>query len=146
VSVPRGRLIICPNCQAISAQWNGGHAEYMAAAAEAAMLLPDAISYVDAAPIMGAGNTVWDGLKIAAPRPAQTVAVLGIGGLGHLAVQYARVAGFRTITVSRSPAKDDFIREKWSRPSTKRRAGNWPLFTKRRPSGVRRLAQPSTFS
>jgi alcohol dehydrogenase len=83
----------------------------MVAAAEAAMLLPEALAYVDAAPILGAGNTVWGGLKRAAPQPAQTVAVVGIGGLGHLAVQYARVAGFRTIAVSRTRAKDEFIRE-----------------------------------
>ena len=75
------------------------------------MLLPDGISYEQAAPIFCAGYTVWSGLRWADPQPHERVAVLGIGGLGHLAVQYAKAAGFETIAVSHSPDKDKFIRE-----------------------------------
>jgi D-arabinose 1-dehydrogenase-like Zn-dependent alcohol dehydrogenase len=58
-----------------------------------------------------AGYTVWSGLRWADPKPGERVAVIGIGGLGHLAVQYAKAAGFETIAVSRSPDKDRLIRE-----------------------------------
>src|SRR6516225_9662239 len=75
------------------------------------MLLPDGLSFEQAAPIFCAGYTVWSGFRWAAPQPGERVAVVGIGGLGHLAVQYAKAAGFNTIAVSHSPDKDQFIRE-----------------------------------
>jgi D-arabinose 1-dehydrogenase-like Zn-dependent alcohol dehydrogenase len=89
----------------------GGHAEYMLAYADATMLLPDGLSYEQAAPIFCAGYTVWSGLRWADPKPYERIAVVGIGGLGHLAVQYAKASGFLTIAVSRSPDKDGAIRE-----------------------------------
>ena len=70
-----------------------------------------ALSYEQAAPIFCAGYTVWSGLRWANPKPHERVAVLGIGGLGHLAVQYAKAAGFDTIAISHSPDKDKMIRE-----------------------------------
>jgi alcohol dehydrogenase len=79
--------------------------------ADATFLIPDGISYEQAAPIFCAGYTVWSGLRWARPQPHERVAVLGIGGLGHLAVQYAKAAGFVTIAISRSPDKDKMIRE-----------------------------------
>jgi alcohol dehydrogenase len=75
------------------------------------MLLPDELSYEQAAPIFCAGYTVWSGLRWAQPKPHERVAVVGIGGLGHLAVQYAKAAGFETVAVSRSPDKDRLVRE-----------------------------------
>ncbi|HEY0256229.1 MAG TPA: alcohol dehydrogenase catalytic domain-containing protein [Candidatus Methylacidiphilales bacterium] len=108
----RGQRVLCREHLATSEQLQGGHAEYMTAFADAAMLLPDKLSYSQAAPLFGAGYTVWSGLRRANPLPAQTVAVLGIGGLGHLALQYAKAAGFNTVAISRSPDKADFIREK----------------------------------
>jgi alcohol dehydrogenase len=107
----RGRTVLCPDHLATSEQLQGGHAEYMTAFAEAAMPLPDALSYTQAAPLMGAGYTVWSGLRRAEPLPGQIVAVLGVGGLGHLALQYAKAAGFTTVAVSRSSDKTDFIRQ-----------------------------------
>ncbi len=89
----------------------GGHAEYMLAYADATMLLPDSLSYEQAAPIFCAGYTVWSGLRWADPQPHERLAIVGIGGLGHLAVQYAKAAGFETIAVSRSSDKDKLIRE-----------------------------------
>ena len=79
--------------------------------ADATMLIPDGLSYEQAAPIFCAGYTVWAGLRWADPKPHERVAVLGIGGLGHLAIQYAKAAGFETIAISHSPDKDKFIRE-----------------------------------
>ncbi len=90
---------------------SGGHAEYMLAYADATVLLPGSLSYEQAAPIFCAGYTAWSGLRWADPQPGERIAVVGIGGLGHLAVQYAKAAGFFTIAVSRSPDKDNLIRE-----------------------------------
>ena len=90
---------------------NGGHAEYMVAYADATMLLPDGLEYEQAAPLFCAGYTVWSGLRWAEPQPSERLAVVGIGGLGHLAVQYAKAAGFTTIAISHSADKDKLIRE-----------------------------------
>jgi alcohol dehydrogenase len=78
--------------------------------AAATTLIPEGLSYEQAAPIFCAGYTVWGGLCWAEPKPGERVAVLGIGGLGHLAIQYAKAAGFETIAISHSPDKDKFIR------------------------------------
>jgi alcohol dehydrogenase len=103
--------MFCAEMLGTSMQLQGGHAEYMLAYADATMLLPEGLSYEQAAPIFCAGYTVWSGLRWAAPQPGERVAVVGIGGLGHLAVQYAKAAGFHTIAVSRSPDKDKLIRD-----------------------------------
>jgi D-arabinose 1-dehydrogenase-like Zn-dependent alcohol dehydrogenase len=79
---------------------SGGHAGYTLAFVDATMLLPEAISYEQAAPIFCASYTVWSGLRLADPMPGERIAVVGIGGLGHLAVQYAKAAGFETPAVS----------------------------------------------
>jgi D-arabinose 1-dehydrogenase-like Zn-dependent alcohol dehydrogenase len=89
----------------------GGHAEFMPMYADATLLIPDGVSYEQAAPIFCAGYTVWSGLRWAKPLPHERIAVLGIGGLGHLAVQYAKAAGFETIAISHSADKDKLIRE-----------------------------------
>jgi alcohol dehydrogenase len=107
----RRKPMFCADQTGTGMQAQGGHAEYMPAAAEATMLLPDGLSYEQAAPIFCAGYTVWSGLRWGDPKPGERVAVVGIGGLGHLAVQYAKAAGFVTIAVSRSPDKDAMIRQ-----------------------------------
>lgn len=107
----RGRPMFCAEQIGTGGQMSGGHAEYMLAYADATVLLPDGLSYDQAAPIFCAGYTVWSGLRWADPQPGERIAVVGLGGLGHLAVQYAKAAGFTTIAVSRSPDKDQLIRE-----------------------------------
>jgi alcohol dehydrogenase len=107
----RGRRMFCPYQKDTGLDLQGGHAEYMLMYAGATFLIPDNIAYEQAAPIFCAGYTVWSGLRWANPKPHERVAVLGIGGLGHLAVQYAKAAGFETIAISRSPDKDKMIRE-----------------------------------
>ena len=107
----REKKNFCASQQATGIQLQGGHAEFMPMFADATMLIPDALSFEQAAPIFCAGYTVWSGLRWAKPQPHERVAVLGIGGLGHLAVQYAKAAGFETIAISHSPDKDKFIRE-----------------------------------
>jgi alcohol dehydrogenase len=107
----RGRPMFCAQQVATGMEISGGHAEYMPAHADATMLVPDGLSYEQAAPIFCAGYTVWSGLRWADPQPHERIAVVGIGGLGHLALQYAKAAGFHTIAVSRSSDKDKLIRE-----------------------------------
>jgi alcohol dehydrogenase len=107
----RGKGLFCSEQISTGMQMPGGHAEYMTAYANSTVLLPEGLSYEQAAPIFCAGYTVWSGLRIADPKPHETVAVVGVGGLGHLAVQYAKAAGFQTIAVSRSPDKDKLVRE-----------------------------------
>ncbi|HZP31725.1 MAG TPA: alcohol dehydrogenase catalytic domain-containing protein [Candidatus Acidoferrales bacterium] len=107
----RGKKMFCPNQKSTGVNLQGGHAEYMPMYADATYLIPEGISYEQAAPIFCAGYTVYSGLRWADPRPHERVAVLGIGGLGHLAVQYAKAAGFETIAISHSPDKDKMIRE-----------------------------------
>ena len=107
----RGKSLFCSEQIGTSMQMPGGHAQFMTAYAASTVLLPDGLSYEQAAPIFCAGYTVWSGLRIADPKPHETVAVVGVGGLGHLAVQYAKASGFQTIAVSRSPDKDKFVRE-----------------------------------
>jgi alcohol dehydrogenase len=107
----RGKPLFCENLIGTSGEADGGHAEYMLALSDSTMLLPEGLSYEQAAPIFCAGYTVWSGFRWADPKPAERVAVIGIGGLGHLAVQYAKAAGFEVIAVSHSPDKDKLIKE-----------------------------------
>jgi dehydrogenase len=107
----RGRRMFCPYMKGTGVDVPGGHAEYMLMNADATYLIPDKVSYEQAAPIFCAGYTVYSGLRWADPQPHERVAVLGIGGLGHLAVQYAKAAGFETIAISHSPDKDKLIRD-----------------------------------
>ena len=90
---------------------DGAHAEYVAVDAGGTILLPEKISYELAAPTLCAGYTVWAALRRAAPKPGARIAVVGIGGLGHLAIQFAKVAGFHVIAVTGSADKKGIARE-----------------------------------
>jgi dehydrogenase len=79
----------------------------MLAYADATMLLPDEISYEQAAPIFCAGYTVYGGLRTADPKPHHRIAVVGIGGLGHLGIQYSKAGGFHTVAVTHSKDKEE---------------------------------------
>ena len=107
----RGKKELCPNAVSTGIGLQGSHAEYMLAYADATMLIPSGLSYEQAAPIFCAGYTVWSGLRLADPKPHERVAVVGIGGLGHLALQYAKAAGFETVAITRSKDKDKMIRQ-----------------------------------
>ncbi len=107
----RGKKELCANAVSTGIGLEGSHAEYMVAYADATMLIPDRLSYEQAAPIFCAGYTVWSGFRFADPKPHERVAVVGIGGLGHLALQYAKAAGFETIAITRSKDKGEMIRE-----------------------------------
>ncbi|WP_310193008.1 alcohol dehydrogenase catalytic domain-containing protein [Bacillus sp. 3255] len=90
---------------------DGGYAEYMVAYEESLSLIPEELSAVEAAPLMCAGETTFSALRNSKARPGDLVAIQGIGGLGHLAVQYARKAGFRTAAISRGSDKEELIRQ-----------------------------------
>jgi len=107
----RGKKELCQNAISTGIGLQGSHAEYMLAYADATMLVPDALSYEQAAPIFCAGYTVWSGLRLADPKPHERIAVVGIGGLGHLALQYSKAAGFETIAVTKSKDKVKTIRD-----------------------------------
>jgi D-arabinose 1-dehydrogenase-like Zn-dependent alcohol dehydrogenase len=80
---------------------DGGYAEYMVAPATALARVPDDLSSVEAAPLMCAGITTFNALRNSGARPGEVVAVLGLGGLGHLGVQFAAKMGFKTIAIAR---------------------------------------------
>jgi alcohol dehydrogenase len=103
----RGKLFFCPNQIATGINIAGSHAEYMVAYADATQLLPNGLSYDQAAPIFCAGYTVYSGLRFADPKPHERVAVIGIGALGHLGIQYSKAAGFETIAVTHSKDKEE---------------------------------------
>jgi len=107
----RGKPMFCAEQIGTSVNVAGGHAEYMVAFGDAAVPLPQGLSYEQAAPIFCAGYTVYSGLRWAEPQPNETVAVVGIGGLGHLALQYAKAAGFKTIAITRSLDKETLARQ-----------------------------------
>jgi len=107
----RGQPMFCGEQVATGIGMPGSHAEYMVAWAGATVLLPEGLSYEQAAPIFCAGYTVYSGFRLAEPKPADRVAVVGVGGLGHLGVQYAKVTGHHTIAVTHSKDKEAHLRE-----------------------------------
>lgn len=86
-------------------------AEYLTVPASSTVLLPDALPYETAAPLLCAGYTSWSALRAGNPQPQERIAVVGIGGLGHLAVQFSNVCGFDTVAVTRTPDKRELARE-----------------------------------
>jgi D-arabinose 1-dehydrogenase-like Zn-dependent alcohol dehydrogenase len=102
----RGDFFACQTATYITGvTLDGGYADYTVARQEALARVPDGMSSTDAAPLMCAGVTTYNCLRNAGARPGDLVAVLGLGGLGHLAVQYAAKMGFRTIAIARGQDK-----------------------------------------
>jgi D-arabinose 1-dehydrogenase-like Zn-dependent alcohol dehydrogenase len=91
--------------------FDGGYAEYMVAPAEALAMVPDELSAVDGAPLMCAGVTTFNALRNSGARGGDVVAVLGIGGLGHLGVQFAAKMGFKTVAIARGKDKEAFAKK-----------------------------------
>ncbi len=106
-SCRRGDFMTCQSAPHITGvSFDGGYAEYMIAPSSTLALIPEGLSAVDAAPLMCAGVTTFNSLRNSGARPGDTVAVLGLGGLGHLAVQFAAKMGFRTIAIARGKDKE----------------------------------------
>ena len=102
----RGDFIVCQNEKITGISFDGGYGEYMIAPAEAVAAIPDDLPAEQAAPLFCAGITVFNALRNVGARAGDTVAVQGIGGLGHLGIQYARQMGFRTIAIGRGRDKE----------------------------------------
>jgi D-arabinose 1-dehydrogenase-like Zn-dependent alcohol dehydrogenase len=108
----RGDLFACQTFTSITGiTYDGGYAEYMIARAEALAAVPAELSPVEAAPLMCAGVTTFNCLRNSGARAGELVAVLGLGGLGHLGVQFAARAGFRTVAIARGKDKESLARE-----------------------------------
>lgn len=102
----RGEFILCQNEKITGISHDGGYAEYIIAPAEGLAAIPDGLSAADAAPIMCAGITVFNALRNAGARAGELVAIQGVGGLGHLAIQYANKMGFHTVAIARKKDKE----------------------------------------
>ncbi|MDX1754100.1 alcohol dehydrogenase [Salinimicrobium sediminis] len=107
----RGDFINCQNAKVSGISYDGGYAEYMTAPQEAVASVPEELSSAEAAPLLCAGITVYNALRNSGIKPGDLVAVQGIGGLGHLAVQYAVKMGMRTVAVSHSDSKKELAKE-----------------------------------
>ena len=107
----RGDFMLCENQPISGISYDGGYADYVLAPANALAFLPEDLADADAAPLLCAGVTTFNGLRNSGARIGDTVVILGIGGLGHLAVQYAAKAGYRTIAVARGQDKAPLARQ-----------------------------------
>lgn len=107
----RGNFKQCESAAVHGITRDGGYAEYVTVSEEALAAVPEAFDAVDAAPLLCAGLTTFNAIRNADVRPGDLVAVLGIGGLGHLGVQYARQGGFETVALSRGTDKAERARE-----------------------------------
>jgi D-arabinose 1-dehydrogenase-like Zn-dependent alcohol dehydrogenase len=108
----RGDFFACTvDLKVTGISFDGGYGEYMIAPAIALARVPDELSSVDGAPLMCAGITTFNALRNSGARPGDLVAVLGLGGLGHLGVQYAAKMGFRTVGIARGKDKEPLARE-----------------------------------
>jgi D-arabinose 1-dehydrogenase-like Zn-dependent alcohol dehydrogenase len=106
----RGDFITCRNLQVPGIAYDGGYAPYVVAPAVALARIPDELTAVEAAPLMCAGITTFNALRHSDARAGDLVAILGIGGLGHLAVQFASKMGFRTVAIARGRDKEELAR------------------------------------
>jgi D-arabinose 1-dehydrogenase-like Zn-dependent alcohol dehydrogenase len=107
----RGDFILCQFEKITAISFDGGYAEYIVVPAEVVAAMPDELPADEAAPLMCAGITVFNSLRNAGARAGDLVAVQGIGGLGHLGIQYARQMGFRTVAIGRGGDKEALARE-----------------------------------
>lgn len=107
----RGDFAMCLNRKVTGIDFDGGYAEYMIAPASALAAIPDDLPAEEAGPFMCAGVTVFNALRHSGARGGDLVAVHGIGGLGHLGIQYARQMGFQTVAINRGNDKEPLARQ-----------------------------------
>jgi D-arabinose 1-dehydrogenase-like Zn-dependent alcohol dehydrogenase len=106
----RGEFFVCVRGQTTGVTYDGGYGEYMIAPASAVARMPAELLPAEAAPLMCAGITTFNALRNSGARPGDVVAVLGLGGLGHLGVQYAAKMGFHTVGIARGKDKEPLAR------------------------------------
>src|SRR5919197_4699735 len=107
----RGDFFACKYAQITGFTYDGGYADYMIASSQALALIPEQLSAAEAAPLMCAGVTTFNALRNSGARAGYAVAILGIGGLGHLAIQFAAKMGFKTIAIARGKDKQELARK-----------------------------------
>src|SRR5438045_4087529 len=107
----RGEFFACVRGQTTGVTYDGGYGEYMVAPASAVALMPAELPPAEAAPLMCAGLTTFNALRNSGARAGDVVAVLGLGGLGHLGVQYAAKMGFHTVGIARGKDKEPLARK-----------------------------------
>jgi D-arabinose 1-dehydrogenase-like Zn-dependent alcohol dehydrogenase len=107
----RGEFFACVRGQVTGISYDGGYGEYLVAPASAVARMPDELPPVEAAPLMCAGLTTFNALRNSGARPGDVVAVLGLGGLGHLGVQYAAKMGFHVVGIARGKDKEPLARQ-----------------------------------
>ncbi|MGW2376698.1 alcohol dehydrogenase catalytic domain-containing protein [Kitasatospora sp. NPDC001683] len=106
-----GDAINCAQLQVPGAAYPGGYADSVIVPADALAAVPDELTATEAAPLACAGVTVFNALRRSAARPGDTVAILGLGGLGHLGVQFAHAMGLRTVAIARGSEKEPLARK-----------------------------------
>lgn len=110
-SCRRGDFITCATGQIPGISYDGGYADYMIAPFEALAAVPEELSSAEAAPLLCAGITMFNALRHSGAKPGYLVAVLGIGGLGHLGVQFAAKMGYETVAIARGDDKEPLSRQ-----------------------------------
>jgi D-arabinose 1-dehydrogenase-like Zn-dependent alcohol dehydrogenase len=103
----RGEFLSCRNVRITGFNYDGGYADYMIAPIEALALIPEQLSAIEAAPLMCAGVTTYNALRNSGARVGDVVAIFGMGGLGHLGIQFASKMGFNTVAIGRARDKEE---------------------------------------
>jgi D-arabinose 1-dehydrogenase-like Zn-dependent alcohol dehydrogenase len=107
----RGDFVTCRSLRIPGLTADGGYAEYAIASANGLARIPETLTFAEAAPLMCAGITMFNSLRNSEARAGDLVAVVGLGGLGHLGVQYAAKMGFETVAIARGADKEAFARQ-----------------------------------
>ena len=123
-SCRRGDFVTCLYAQVPGISYDGGYSDYVIVPTEALAIIPDELSATEAAPLMCAGITTYHSLRNSGARPGDVVAILGIGGLGHLGVQFASKMGFKTIAIARGKDEEELVKKLGARQYIDNRSQN----------------------
>ena len=110
-SCRRGDFINCQNLQIPGISYDGGYAEYIVVPAEAVAAMPESLNAVEAAPLLCAGITTFNALRHSGALPSDLVAIQGVGGLGHLGIQFANKFGYKVVAVGRGPENEKLAKK-----------------------------------
>ncbi len=117
-SCRRGNFITCEREQITGISLDGGYGQYMIARHEAVALMPRDLDAAEAGPLMCAGVTTYNALRHSGARAGDVVAVQGVGGLGHLAIQFAAKAGYHVVAIGRGPENADLAKKLGARTTS----------------------------